>query len=130
MFPARELTKPSSAHRIRGRSPSTRTSSLTLAVVRSWSSARSILRSAIIAVAILADRSLPVLTELELMNMATRPTPTGLPTPPPEPRANSHERPKDRVTGWLPEGAKKVDPAGTAYTKIGPGTPAWHAKGK
>jgi hypothetical protein len=57
---------------------------------------------------------------------------SGLPTPPPEPRANSHERPKDRVTGWVPEAAKKSDPEGTKYTPIGPGTPAWHAtqKGK
>jgi hypothetical protein len=55
---------------------------------------------------------------------------TGLPTPPPEPRANSHERPKDKVTGWLSESAKKVDPAGTKYTPFGPGTPAWSATEK
>jgi hypothetical protein len=60
---------------------------------------------------------------------AARGRASGLPTPPPEPRANSAQRPKDRVTGWLPESAKKSDPEGTAYTKIGPGTPAWHAKG-
>jgi hypothetical protein len=49
---------------------------------------------------------------------------TGLPTPPPEKRANSHERPKDKVTGWLPESAKRSDPEGTKYPKIGPGQPA------
>jgi hypothetical protein len=46
------------------------------------------------------------------------------------PRANSAERPKDRVRDWLPESAKKSDPEGTKYTPIGPGTPAWHATQK
>jgi hypothetical protein len=57
---------------------------------------------------------------------------TGLPTPPPEPRANSHERPKDKVRDWLPAGATKSDPQGTPYVAIGPGQKAWSAtqKGK
>jgi hypothetical protein len=50
---------------------------------------------------------------------------SGLPTPPPEKRANSHERQKDRVTGWLPEAAKKSDPQGTAGVNIGPSSPHW-----
>jgi hypothetical protein len=54
---------------------------------------------------------------------------SGLPTPPPSPRANSSEVARDKVTGWLPEAAKKVDPAGTPYTPFGPGTKAWAAKG-
>jgi hypothetical protein len=61
---------------------------------------------------------------------AARGRASGLPTPAPEKRANSHERPKDRVIGWLPEAAKKSDPAGTAYVRVGPGTPAWHATQK
>jgi hypothetical protein len=64
------------------------------------------------------------------LNMATRPTPTGLPTPPESPRANSPETGRDKVRGWLPEAAKKSDPQGTAYVRVGPGTPAWHAKAK
>jgi hypothetical protein len=61
---------------------------------------------------------------------AARGRATGLPTPPVMPRANSAERPKDRVRDWLPESAKKSDPEGTKYTPIGPGTPAWHATQK
>jgi hypothetical protein len=53
--------------------------------------------------------------------------PSGLPTPAPEPRANSHERPRDKVRGWLPASAEKSDPQGTEYTKIGPGTPGWRS---
>jgi hypothetical protein len=59
--------------------------------------------------------------------MSKRPTPSGLPTPPPEPRANSAERPKDRVRGWLPEAATRSDARGTEYARVGPGTSAWHA---
>jgi hypothetical protein len=61
---------------------------------------------------------------------ADRSRASGLPTPPPEPRANSHERPKDKVRGWLPKAATKSDPAGTSYTPIGVGTAAWHATQK
>jgi hypothetical protein len=53
-----------------------------------------------------------------------------LPTPPPSPRSNSHQVPKDKVRGFLPEAATKSDPQGSAYTRVGPGTPAWHAKAK
>jgi len=60
--------------------------------------------------------------------MATKAT--GLPTPPPSPRANSHETGREKVFGWLPESAKKSDPQGTPYTPFGPGTPAWRAKAK
>jgi hypothetical protein len=56
--------------------------------------------------------------------MATKAT--GLPTPPPEPRANSHERPKEK-RDWLPAAAKKSDPQGTPYVAAGPGTAAWRA---
>jgi hypothetical protein len=55
---------------------------------------------------------------------------SGLPTPPPEPRANSHQRPRDKATGWLPAAATKSDPQGTPYVPFGPGTPAWRAKAK
>jgi hypothetical protein len=54
----------------------------------------------------------------------------GLPTPPPSLRANSHEVPKDKVRGWLPDAATKSDPAGTKYTPIGVGTKAWAATEK
>jgi hypothetical protein len=59
--------------------------------------------------------------------MATKAS--GLPTPPVEPRANSHERPREK-RDWLPESAKKSDPAGTGYTQIGPSQAAWHATEK
>ena len=55
--------------------------------------------------------------------MATKPT--GLPTPPPLPRANSHEVPRDKALGWVPPAAARSDPQGTPYVAIGPGSPAW-----
>jgi len=57
--------------------------------------------------------------------MATKSS--SLPTPPPSPRANSHEVPRDKVSGWVPPAAAKSDPQGTPYTPIGPGTKAWAA---
>jgi hypothetical protein len=57
--------------------------------------------------------------------MATKPS--GLPTPPPSPRANSHEVPRDKVRGWLPDAAGKSDPEGTPYVAVGPGTSSWRA---
>jgi hypothetical protein len=59
--------------------------------------------------------------------MATKAS--GLPTPPPSPRANSHEVPRDKVKDWLPAAAGKSDPQGTPYVAVGPGTPAWKATG-
>jgi hypothetical protein len=56
--------------------------------------------------------------------MARKPS-KPLPTPPPLPRANSHERPRDQIRGWLPDAAGKSDPQGTPYTPIGPGTSHW-----
>ena len=58
--------------------------------------------------------------------MATKPS-KPLPTPPPLPRPNSHEVPRDKVFGWLPPSAQKSDPQGTEYTKVGPGTPGWRS---
>jgi hypothetical protein len=55
---------------------------------------------------------------------------TGLPTPPPSPRANSNQTPRNKGFGWVPPAAQKSDPAGTPYTPFGPGTPAWAATGK
>jgi hypothetical protein len=55
---------------------------------------------------------------------------SGLATPAPEPRANSAERARDKVTGWLPETAKKSDPSGTTYTEIGPSSKYWRAASK
>jgi hypothetical protein len=52
---------------------------------------------------------------------------SGLPTPPPLPRANSHEIPRDKVRGWLPAAAEKSDPQGTPYVAIGPGTAAFRS---
>jgi hypothetical protein len=57
--------------------------------------------------------------------MATKSS--GLPSPPPLPRPNSHQIPRDKVRGWLPPAAQKSDPEGTSYVAVGPGTPAWRS---
>jgi hypothetical protein len=57
--------------------------------------------------------------------MATKPS--GLPTPPPSPRANSHEVARDKIRDWLPAAAGRSDPAGTAYTEIGPSSSSWRS---
>jgi hypothetical protein len=59
------------------------------------------------------------------MNMANRPTHSGQPTPAPEPRANSHERPREKAKFLDGSPAAKSDPEGTPYTPFGPGTAAW-----
>jgi hypothetical protein len=56
--------------------------------------------------------------------MATN-KPSGLPTPPESPRANSSQTPRDKVRDWLPASAQKSSPEGTPYTVISPSTPAW-----
>ena len=52
---------------------------------------------------------------------------SGLPTPPPSPRANSHEVPRDKVRDWLPAGARVSNPEGTQYVPIGPSSGAWRS---
>jgi hypothetical protein len=55
--------------------------------------------------------------------------PSGLPTPPPLPRPNSHEVPRQQF-GWLNGSpAAKSDPRGTPYTPFGPGTSTWAKTG-
>jgi hypothetical protein len=56
--------------------------------------------------------------------------PSGLPTPPPLPRANSHERPRDKALFLEGTPAAKSDPRGTPYTAFGPGTKTWAATEK
>lgn len=60
---------------------------------------------------------------------AARGRASGLPTPPPSPRANSHDVAREK-RDFLPPAAKVSDPAGTKYVPFGPGTPAWKATGK
>jgi hypothetical protein len=65
--------------------------------------------------------------------MANRPNPTGLPTPPVSPRANSHQIPREKACFLDGTPAARSDPEGTKYTPVGPGTKAWAAtssKGK
>jgi hypothetical protein len=55
--------------------------------------------------------------------------PSGLPTPPPLPRPNSHEIPRQQA-GWLSGTPAAVsNPAGTAYFPFGPGTKTWAKTG-
>jgi hypothetical protein len=60
--------------------------------------------------------------------MATKPS--GLPTPPPEPRANSHERPREKAKFLDGTPAAKSDPQGTPYVAFGPGQKVWAATEK
>jgi hypothetical protein len=58
--------------------------------------------------------------------MATK----ALPTPPPSPRANSHEVPRDKARFLDGTAAAKSDPQGTPYAPFGPGTKTWAATEK
>jgi hypothetical protein len=55
---------------------------------------------------------------------------TGLPTPPPEPRANSPERPREKAKFLDGTPAARSDPEGTKYMPFGPGTKTWAATEK
>jgi hypothetical protein len=57
------------------------------------------------------------------MNMATKAT--GLPTPPPSPRSNSHEIPREKAKFLDGSPAAKSDVRGTPAFKFGPGTKVW-----
>jgi hypothetical protein len=48
-----------------------------------------------------------------------------MPSTPPMPRANSHERPREKAQGWLPKAATRSDPQGTEGVNIGPSSPHW-----
>lgn len=52
-----------------------------------------------------------------------------LPTPPPLPRANSHEVPRQQFGFLSNTPAAKSDPQGTPYVAFGPGTKTWGKTG-